>query len=78
MESKRQTGILGRLFGSRQRGKPADSRDAVDPVCGMTVDPDRARGRGLAIRGGEEEFFFCSEGCKRAFEASPEQFGAAV
>lgn len=77
MEPERKPGILGRLFGPRQRGELAKS-EAVDPVCGMTVDTDTARGRGLAVLHGEEEFFFCSEGCKRAFETSPERFGSRV
>ena len=78
MEPKRQTSILGRLFGNRQRGEPTESNDVVDPVCGMTVDPNKARGRGLVISRGDEEFFFCSDGCKRAFETSPERFGVRV
>ena len=41
-----------------------------DPVCGMSVDPSRA----LASRHGEKEHFFCGEGCRRKFEASPEAF----
>jgi Cu+-exporting ATPase len=44
---------------------------AVDPVCGMTVDPETAVHR--AEHGGQP-FFFCSAGCKAKFEAQPEHY----
>ena len=43
----------------------------VDPVCGMTVDP--ARAAGVSERDGET-YYFCAPGCKRAFEANPQQY----
>jgi Cu+-exporting ATPase len=39
-----------------------------DPVCGMTVDPEKAPGR--SQRAGEI-FFFCSAGCKKKFDSDP-------
>ncbi len=42
-----------------------------DPVCGMTVLPDKAAGSS-EFKG--ETQYFCSVGCKRKFDASPEQF----
>lgn len=45
-----------------------------DPVCGMRVDPERARARGLEIRRGQEDYHFCSPGCKASFEQRPEDF----
>lgn len=39
---------------------------AVDPICGMRVDPVRAAGSSL--RDGET-FYFCSLGCKARFDA---------
>ena len=43
---------------------------AVDPVCGMAVDPDHATARrehdGI-------EYFFCSPGCAETFDAAPER-----
>ncbi len=41
---------------------------ATDPVCGMTVDPATAR-RTSECRG--RTFYFCSPGCKKAFDAEP-------
>ncbi|TWU54860.1 Silver exporting P-type ATPase [Rubripirellula tenax] len=40
---------------------------AVDPVCGMTVNPADSR---HSDHGGKS-FFFCCEGCQRKFEADP-------
>jgi xanthine dehydrogenase accessory factor len=49
-----------------QAAKPA--ADAVDPVCGMTVTAD-ASGRPLQHDG--VTYYFCSAGCRRAFENDP-------
>jgi YHS domain-containing protein/uncharacterized membrane protein YraQ (UPF0718 family) len=41
---------------------------AVDPVCGMTVDPERA----AAHRHYDgADYYFCSPGCAAAFDAAP-------
>ena len=45
-----------------------------DPVCGMTVDPARAAGE--TVHDGRK-YLFCGLGCKRKFEANPEQYTAA-
>jgi Cu+-exporting ATPase len=42
-----------------------------DPVCGMTVDPQRAAG---SSQYGGETFFFCSLSCKAKFDANPAAF----
>ena len=34
-----------------------------DPVCGMHVDPDAARARGLALTHADHEYVFCGTGC---------------
>lgn len=43
----------------------------VDPVCGMSVDPDTAAAK--TCHNGVQ-IYFCAEGCKRAFEADPDKF----
>ncbi len=43
---------------------------AIDPVCGMTVDESRAPAK--AEHAGKT-YYFCAPGCKRTFEANPEQ-----
>ncbi len=45
-----------------------------DPVCGMAVDP--ARARWTSSREGQT-YYFCAPGCKQAFEADPAHFLAA-
>lgn len=47
---------------------------AADPVCGMTVDPDTARGKGLHSSHQDRDFFFCGKGCELEFDDDPERF----
>jgi len=48
--------------------KPAG---AVDPVCGMTVDPSQAAGKS-SYQG--KDYYFCSKGCVAKFEANPDKY----
>jgi Cu+-exporting ATPase len=43
----------------------------IDPVCGMRVDPAKAREH---VHYGNEEYFFCSAGCANKFKADPEKY----
>lgn len=45
--------------------------NARDPVCGMTVDPQRAAGS-VEYRG--KTYHFCSKGCVAKFQADPEKY----
>ena len=47
----------------------------VDPVCGMFVDPDKARD--TAEYDGKK-YFFCCAGCAQKFQASPEKYLSAT
>lgn len=40
---------------------------AKDPICGMSVDTDRAKFKGTY---GGETVYFCSAGCQKSYEAS--------
>ena len=42
-----------------------------DPVCGMDVDPKTAAGKS-DYKG--QEYYFCSPGCKKAFDKEPEKY----
>lgn len=44
---------------------------ATDPVCGMTVDTGTAK---FTTQYQGETFYFCSPGCKKAFEKAPDQY----
>ncbi len=50
---------------------PGATAGAVDPVCGMTVDPATAKHR--ADHDGTTRFFCCA-GCRTKFEANPARF----
>ncbi|HEX2164267.1 MAG TPA: heavy metal translocating P-type ATPase [Thermoanaerobaculia bacterium] len=43
----------------------------TDPVCGMTFPPEKAA---ATVEHGGETVSFCSEGCRRKFEAEPERY----
>jgi P-type Cu+ transporter len=45
-----------------------------DPVCGMSVDPAKARAHSSYAGG---EYFFCCQGCADKFRAAPEKYLAA-
>ena len=44
---------------------------AQDPVCGMTTDPKTAAGKS-EYQG--QTYYFCSPGCKKAFDKEPQQY----
>jgi Cu+-exporting ATPase len=41
----------------------------IDPVCGMTVSPDTAKGGSFEYQG--TTYYFCSPGCRTKFAADP-------
>jgi YHS domain-containing protein len=45
-----------------------------DPVCGMHVDIDAARAKGLAVTHDGREFVFCGKGCMLEFRDDPERY----
>jgi len=45
-----------------------------DPVCGMTVDPQKSAGK---VEHGGKTYYFCSARCAERFEKNPENFIAA-
>jgi nicotinamidase/pyrazinamidase len=47
---------------------------AIDPVCGMTVQLDQARGAGLTLVHEGVEYGFCGRGCRLEFEDDPARF----
>jgi YHS domain-containing protein len=47
------------------------SKLAKDPVCGMVVDEKSVRWKS---RYGDRIYYFCNEGCKRAFDKDPKKF----
>jgi xanthine dehydrogenase accessory factor len=71
--------ILAELVQFRAAGRlqadasaPAVKEEAVDPVCGMTVQIAGARHQ--TERGGQT-FYFCCAGCQKSFQADDEETG---
>jgi xanthine dehydrogenase accessory factor len=74
--------ILAQLVQQRAAGKlaaavPAElpTHEAIDPVCGMTVDVASAVYRSAFE---DATYYFCSAGCLARFEKDPARFVAAV
>ena len=44
---------------------------AIDPVCGMQVDPENAQ---FTAQHDGETYYFCSRGCMLDFQEDPERF----
>ncbi len=51
-------------------GNKGDPRNAMDPVCGMTVEQDSATSTDFQ----GQRFYFCGSGCRDAFEADPRRY----
>jgi YHS domain-containing protein len=45
-----------------------------DPVCGMLVEETAMAAATSEYQG--DTFYFCSESCKRAFEADPKRYAS--
>jgi YHS domain-containing protein len=54
--------------------KEANMAAAVDPVCGMEVDPATAQWK-TEYKG--QTYYFCAPGCQRSFEKEPEKYLAS-
>ena len=48
-----------------------DHPSFIDPVCGMSVDPNTAPAK--SVHNGVD-IYFCAQGCKRVFDAHPEKY----
>ena len=46
-----------------------------DPVCGMNVDPEKAKAK---VEHGGQSYYFCGAGCAKRFEQAPGQFLSGV
>jgi YHS domain-containing protein len=49
----------------------AATATAIDPVCGMTVDPEHAAAH---VQHAGRDYYFCNPGCRDAFVAAPERY----
>jgi YHS domain-containing protein len=60
--------------GGEHEHEAAPAASVIDPVCGMTVEPEAARSRGLHSSYQGRDFFFCGKGCKLEFDDDPEHY----
>src|ERR1700746_3420091 len=49
----------------------ANESSARDPVCGMTVNPAKAK---ASAEYGGATYYFCCAGCAQKFQGAPEQY----
>ena len=69
-------GYLSPTASAGHEGDAADGGgEPVDPVCGMTVDPACAA---ASVEHHGRAVYFCSAGCRDAFVADPQHYGAAA
>jgi len=47
---------------------------AIDPVRGISVEPEAALERGLHGRYRDPDYYFCGKGCKLEFDEDPEKY----
>ena len=59
------------VYEARRRGDTVDPPQAIDPVCGMTIDPQSPAAR-LQLEG--HDVMFCSQTCLQRFVANPQQY----
>ncbi|MGQ9634659.1 MAG: YHS domain-containing protein [Bryobacteraceae bacterium] len=62
--------LLGQS-GAPQKKQEQVAAKVIDPVCGMQIDPAKAAGKS-EYKG--QTFYFCSDHCKRKFDAAPESY----
>ena len=67
--------LRAKLRPGLQEGPVAQPEEAIDPVCGMTVEV--AGARHVAEYGGRD-YYFCCPACKHTFEAEPEKYVARI
>jgi Cu+-exporting ATPase len=58
-------------FLAKQAAPAAQQTEAIDPVCGMKVKPEKAAAS-CEYKG--KAYYFCCPGCRTKFEADPEKF----
>jgi Cu+-exporting ATPase len=68
---------MNRQLDMHHGGDMAAESGEIDPVCGMSVEPETARARGLAWTYEDKEYFFCGRGCKLDFMEDPTKYLAA-
>jgi len=53
---------------------PVSAAPAIDPVCGMKVQPEKAQDSGLTSEHQGKTYYFCTDDCKKQFAKEPATF----
>lgn len=64
----------GAAHGHDHAHEAAGATSAIDPVCGMTVEPATAIGLGLHSHHEGTDHYFCGRGCKLEFDDDPARY----
>ena len=64
-----------RVGAAKPGGDMERKQPAIDPVCGMSVEPDQAEYRSFHYG---EAHYFCSAGCKETFDKDPGKYTGAA
>ena len=51
---------------------------AIDPICGMKVDIEKAAAAGLTVKYQGKNYYFCTDDCKETFGKDPKRYAAAA
>ncbi|MFB3855525.1 MAG: efflux RND transporter periplasmic adaptor subunit [Vicinamibacterales bacterium] len=77
MEGEHVVSAANFLLDSESRMQAASAgvfKAEIDPVCRMDVDRDGARAGGRASTHNGVEYYFCSDDCKKKFDADPAKY----
>lgn len=66
--------MMGRHGKQKHHNSAADGK-AKDPVCGMSVSPEKAAAASV-LKG--NTYYFCSRSCRDKFEQAPDTYIAAA
>ncbi len=67
--------LRAKLRPGLREGPATQPEEAIDPVCGMTVELVGAR---HVAKYGGQDYYFCCPACKHTFEAEPEKYVARI
>ena len=62
---------MSNSHGCCRNSAPQNDVTVTDPVCGMSVKPDAAKG---PVSHDGQEYYFCSDGCKEKFATDPDKY----
>jgi len=65
---------LNMHHGGHGHGSGPGEGEALDPVCGMTVEIETATAKELHVAHAGVDYYFCGRGCKLEFGDDPQKY----